>query len=315
MPLYPPIEPWSEELLEVGDGHRLHVEQCGKPDGLPVVFLHGGPGGGCSPEDRRFFDPDRYRIVLFDQRGAGRSLPLAEIEHNTTAQVLADIERIRQHLGIERWLVFGGSWGSTLGLLYAQAQPDRCLGLILRGIFLNRPEDVAWLYGHGTRRVFPDAWARLVEMIPPEERADLPAAYARRINGDDPELARKAATEWTRFEGICATLRPNPELLASFLEPVTAWHFARICTHYFSHGLFIEADQILARMDRITHLPAILIHGRYDMICAPDQAWALHRAWPGSELVWVPDAGHSASEPGTTAALVEACRRMAERLA
>ncbi len=312
--LFPPIEPWSKDYLDVGDGHELYLEQCGRSDGLPVVFLHGGPGGGIGPDNRRFFDPDRYRIILFDQRGAGQSKPLAEIAHNTTDHVVADLERIREHLGIDRWLIFGGSWGSTLGLVYAQAYANRCLGLILRGIFLNRPQDVDWLYRAGTGRVYPEAWERLCSLIPAPERADLPAAYARRINGDDVELARKAATEWACFEGVCATLKPNPELVASFLEPDAAWYFARICTHYFAHRLFLAPNQILERMDRIASVPAILVHGRHDMICVPEQAWALHRAWPGSELIWIDDAGHSATEPGTTSALVAACQRFADDL-
>ncbi len=312
--LYPEIEPFATEMLDVGDGHQLYVEQCGNADGIPVVFIHGGPGGGISPDNRRFFDPDRYHVVLFDQRGAGQSLPHAEIEHNDTRHLIADLEQIRSHLDIDRWVLFGGSWGSTLALLYAQAHPDHCLALILRGIFLNRPEDFDWLYRDGTRRIFPDYWKDLLAMIPPEEHNDLPLAYYRRINGDDKDLARKAATEWSRFEGRCATLYPNPELVESFLEPDSAWHFARICTHFFVNRLFMTPNQILHNMHRLAGIPGIIIHGRYDMICAPDQAWDLHQAWPDSDLQWIDDAGHSATEPGTTKALVKATDRLAREL-
>ncbi len=311
--LYPPIEPFSSEWLDVGEGHRLYLEQCGNPDGIAVVFLHGGPGGGISAGNRRFFDPQRYRIVLFDQRGAGRSTPHADIDNNDTDRLIHDIERIRTHLGIERWVVFGGSWGSTLGLLYAQAFPDRCLALILRGIFLNRDQDFEWLYGHGTRRVFPDYWDDLLAMIPESEQNDPVGAYYRRINADDEELAHQAAKEWARFEGRCATLRPNPELVESFLEPDQAWHFSRICTHFFVNRLFMESDRILEQADRLAGIPGVIVHGRYDMICAPDQAWALHHAWPDSELRWVDDAGHSATEPGIGRELVAATDRIASR--
>ncbi len=313
--LYPSIEPHATEMLDVGEGHCLYVEQCGNPDGLPVVFLHGGPGGGIAPDNRRFFDPDRYRVVLFDQRGAGKSTPHAEIDNNDTERVVSDLETIRGHLGIERWVVFGGSWGSTLGLVYAQAHPERCLGLILRGIYLNRPQDFDWLYRHGTRRVFPEYWEDLLALIPEGEQDDLPAAYHRRINGDDVDLARKAAREWARFEGRCATLRPDPELVASFMEPDLAWHFSRICTHFFANRMFMEPNQILDRAHRLAGIPGIIIHGRYDMICAPDQAWALHRAWPDSRMEWVEDAGHSAGEPGIGRALVLATDTMARQLA
>ncbi len=312
--LYPELEPRTRQWLDVGDGHHLYLEDCGNPDGIPVVFIHGGPGGGISPDNRRFFDPERYRIVLFDQRGAGQSTPHAETADNDTEHLIADLERIRAHLGIDRWVLFGGSWGSTLALLYAQAHPERSLALILRGIFLNREADFDWLYGHGTRRVFPEYWEDLQALIPEDERDDLPLAYYRRINGDDPDLARKAATEWARFEGRCATLRPNPGLVESFLEPETAWHFARICTHYFVNRLFMTPNQILDQADRLGGIPGVIVHGRYDMICAPDQAWALHRAWPDSEMRWVDDAGHSAGEPGTTRELVEATDRIAKRL-
>ncbi len=312
--LYPSLDASRAEWLDVGEGHELYLEECGNPEGIPVVFLHGGPGGGISPDNRRFFDPQRYRIVLFDQRGAGQSRPQAEIDHNDAGRLIADLERIREHLAIDRWVVFGGSWGSTLGLLYAQAHPARCLALILRGIFLNRQQDHDWLYRHGTRRIFPDYWDDLLEMIPEDERDDLPLAYFRRINGEDIDLARKAAAEWSRFEARCATLKPNPDLVASFLEPDSAWYFARICTHFFVNRIFMAENQILDQADRLAGIRGIIVHGRYDAICAPDQAWALHRAWPDSELRWVDDAGHSAGEPGTSSALVEACDQIAQWL-
>lgn len=311
--LFPSIEARSTEMLDVGEGHQLYLEESGAPDGIPVIFVHGGPGGGVSADNRRFFDPDRYRIVLFDQRGAGKSRPHAEVENNDTERMIADMERIRTHLGIDRWVVFGGSWGSTLGLLYAQAHPQRTLALVLRGIFLNRPEDFDWLYRDGTRRVFPDYWEELLAPLPESERDDVVGAYHRRIHGDDAELARRAATVWSLFEGRCATLRPNPDLEAFFCQPDVAWHFARISTHYFVNRLFMTPNQILDQADRLSGIPGVIVQGRYDMLCSADQAYALHRAWPDSELRWVPDAGHSAGEPGTTHELVAATERVADR--
>ncbi len=312
--LYPPLEPNGNEWLDVGEGHEVYLEDCGNPDGIPVLFVHGGPGSGCGPMSRRYFDPKRYRIVLFDQRGAGRSRPHAGIAHNDTGRLVDDMERIRLHLGIDRWVLFGGSWGSTLALVYAQTYPRHCLALILRGIFLNRPQDFDWFYRDGTRRVFPDYWNDLAALVPEAERDDLALAYYHRINGDDAELARRAATEWARYEGRCATLHPDPTLVNSFIDPHAAWHFARICTHYFVNRLFMAPNQILDAADKLKGIPGIIVHGRYDMICVPDQALALHHAWPDSELHWVDDAGHSATEPGTRKALVAATRRLAGRL-
>lgn len=304
--LYPAIEPRACGHLDVGDGHAVYWEECGRPDGLPVAFVHGGPGSGCGADSRRYFNPDRYRIVLFDQRGAGRSTPHAEIRHNDTARLVADMERLRTHLGIDRWLLFGGSWGTTLALLYAQTHPERCLGLILRGIFLGRPQDIDWFYRDGTRRVYPDYWQALATVVDEAERHDLPIAYHRLINGPDPERAKRAALEWSRYEGACATLSPDPNHLSGFLDADQAWRFARICAHYMANRLFLGTNQILEHADRLRHLPGVIIHGRYDMICAPDQALELHQAWPRSELRWIDAAGHSASEPGIRQALVEA---------
>ena len=304
--LYPAVKPRDAGRLKVGDGHAMYWEECGNPDGLPAVFVHGGPGSGCSADSRRFFDPRRYRIVLFDQRGAGRSRPHAEIRHNDTPRLVADMERLREHLGIERWLLFGGSWGTTLALLYAQAHQERCLGLILRGVFLGRPRDIGWFYHDGTPRVYPEYWQRLASLVPEAERQDLPLAYHRLINGPDTELARRAALEWSRYEGACATLNPDPSHLSGFLEADQAWHFARICAHYMANQLFLTSNQILDQADRLRDLSGVIIHGRYDLICAPDQALALHQAWPRSELRWVDNAGHSSSEPGIRQALVEA---------
>ena len=304
--LYPAIKPRHSGYLDVGDGHAMYWEECGNPDGLPAVFVHGGPGSGCGPDSRRFFNPRRYRIVLFDQRGAGRSRPHAEIRHNDTGRLVADMERLREHLGIESWLLVGGSWGTTLALLYAQAHHERCLGLILRGIFLGRPRDINWFYHVGTPRVYPEYWQRLASLVPEAERRDLPLAYHRLVNGPDAELARRGALEWSRYEGACATLNPDPSHLSGFLEADQAWHFARICVHYMANQLFLTSNQILDHAERLRGLPGVIIHGRYDMICAPDQALALHQDWPGSELRWIDNAGHSSSEPGIRQALVKA---------
>ncbi|MCK8515042.1 prolyl aminopeptidase [Methylonatrum kenyense] len=304
--LYPATDPRRSGHLDVGDGHAVYWEESGTPDGVPVVFVHGGPGSGCSPDSRRYFDPDRYRVVLFDQRGAGKSRPEAEIRHNDSARLVADMEQLRAHLGIERWLLFGGSWGTTLALLYAQAHPERSRGLILRGVFLGRPQDIDWFYRDGTRRVYPEYWQALAVLFAEADLQDLPLACHRIINGPDSELARRAALAWSRYEGACATLNPDPAYLRGFLDPDQAWRFARICAHYMANRLFLTDNQILDHADRLRDLPGVIIHGRYDMICAPDQALTLHQAWPRSELQWIDNAGHSASEPGIREALVAA---------
>ncbi|RMF84270.1 MAG: prolyl aminopeptidase [Nitrospirae bacterium] len=307
--VYPEIEPYRAGWLEVEPPHRLYYEECGNPEGTPVLFVHGGPGAGCDPWCRRLFDPAAYRICLLDQRGAGRSTPHASLEANTTAHLVADLERLRRHLGIDRWVVFGGSWGSTLSLVYAQAHPERVAALILRGIFLCRPRDIRWFYQEGASRIFPDAWEDFLAPIPEAERGDLVAAYHRRLTGDDPQLQRTAARAWSEWEGRTSKLLPSEALAATFTEERFALALARIECHYFHHDCFLEEDQILRHVDRIRAIPAVLVQGRYDLPCPMEQAWALHRAWPEAELVVVPDAGHSATEPAITDALVRATDR------
>jgi proline iminopeptidase len=311
--LYPPIEPHRNGFLEVDHGHRLYWEACGNRDGLPVVFLHGGPGSGCESWHRRFFDPARYRIVLFDQRGSGRSTPHAGLEANTTADLIADIERLRELLGIRRWVVFGGSWGSTLGLAYAEAHADRVVGLVLRGIFLCRPRDIQWFYQSGADRLFPEAWARFVEPIPEAERDDLVAAYHRRLTGPDRALRERVAQAWSVWEGSTSCLRPNPGVVAHFADPSVAVSLARIECHYFRHDSFLAPDQLLRDADRLSGIPGFIVHGRYDVVCPVEQAVALHRVWPQAELRIVPDAGHSAAEPAIACELVAATDALAAR--
>jgi proline iminopeptidase len=313
--LYPEIQPNRTGTLDVGDGHRLYWEECGNPEGLPAVFLHGGPGSGCEVWHRRFFDPARYRIVLFDQRGSGRSTPHAGLEANTTAHLVADIERLRTLLGVERWVVFGGSWGSTLGLAYAETHPERVLGLVLRGIFLCRPRDTRWFYQSGADRLFPDAWSDYLEPIPGAERGDMVAAYYRRLTDPDRDVRERAARAWSVWEGSTACLRPNPEVIAHFADPAVAVSLARIECHYFSHGSFLEPDQLLRDAPRLAGIPGYIVHGRYDVVCPVEQAFELHRAWPRAELQIVPDAGHSAAEPGIARRLVAATDALADRFA
>lgn len=313
--LYPAIEPHRHGFLDVDHGHRLYWEESGSPDGLPVVFLHGGPGSGCEPWHRRFFDPARYRIVLFDQRGSGRSTPHAGLEANTTADLIADIERLRDLLGIGRWVVFGGSWGSTLGLAYAEAHPDRVLGLVLRGIFLCRPRDIQWFYQSGADRLFPEAWSHFLEPIPESERDDLVTAYHRRLTSPDRGIRERAAQAWSIWEGSTSCLRPNPAVVAHFADPSVAVSLARIECHYFRHDSFMEPDQLLRDADRLAGIPGYIVHGRYDVVCPVEQAVALHRVWPQADLRIVPDAGHSAAEPGITRELVAATDTLAARLA
>jgi proline iminopeptidase len=313
--LYPPIEPHRVETLAVDGPHRLHVETCGNAGGLPVVFLHGGPGSGCEPWHRRFFDPARYRIVLFDQRGCGHSRPHAALEGNTTAHLIADMECIREHLGIDRWVVFGGSWGSTLALAYAEAHPERVQGLVLRGIFLCRPRDIRWFYQDGAGRLFPDYWDDYLAPIPEAERDDMVAAYYRRLTGRD-EVARMASAKaWSEWEGRTATLLPNPSVVAHFQDPHVALSLARIECHYFMNDAFLEPDQLLRDAHRLADIPGTIVHGRYDVVCPLDQAHALHRAWPRARFEIIADAGHSAGEPGIVDALVRATDTLAERLA
>ncbi|MES9894521.1 MAG: prolyl aminopeptidase, partial [Candidatus Thiodiazotropha endolucinida] len=304
--LYPAIEPFTSQMLPVGNGHRLYVEQVGKPDGIPVLFLHGGPGAGCEPYHRRFFNPDHYRVVLFDQRGCGHSTPHASLEANTTWDLVGDIERIRQQLNIEQWLLFGGSWGSTLALAYAQSHPDRVTGMVLRGIFLCRDEEISWFYQHGASRVFPDYWEDFIAPIPQQERDDLLHAYHRRLSGENDIDRMAAAKAWSVWEGRTASLHPNPAVVSFFSDPHTALSLARIECHYFVNHAFLRPNQLLLESDRLADIPGVIVQGRYDLICPMTSAWELHRAWPGSELKVIGDAGHSAAEPGIRSALIEA---------
>ena len=311
--LYPEIAPYRCENLVVDAIHTLYLEECGNSDGIPVLFLHGGPGAGCEPFHRRFFNPRLFRIVLFDQRGCGRSTPHAELEGNTTQALAADIELIREHLGIDRWLVFGGSWGSTLALVYAQTHPERVSGLILRGIFLCRPRDIHWFYQDGASYMFPDYWQEFLASIPKQERSDLVSAYYRRLTGPD-EIARMAAAKaWAIWEGRTATLVPRQAVLDHFSAPHTALSLARIECHYFYHNSFLQSDQILKNAKLLHNIPGVIVQGRYDTVCPLEQAWLLHQAWPQSELRIISDAGHSAAEPGITKALVQATNQFAER--
>lgn len=311
--LYPLIKPYVTHSLAVDALHVLHVEECGNPQGVPVVFVHGGPGAGCEPQHRSFFDPNVFRIVLFDQRGCGKSKPHAELDGNTTQALVADMEHIRTILDIKRWVIFGGSWGSTLGLVYAQTHPERVLGLILRGIFLCRPWEIQWFYQDGANHLYPDYWEDFLHPIPPEERNDLVQAYYRRLTGKD-EIARMAAAKaWSVWEGRCATLNPNKNVIDHFASPYTALSLARIESHYFVNQSFLAPDQILRDAARLKSIPGVIVHGRYDTVCPVANAWELHKAWPESELRIISAAGHSAFEPGITEALVNAADAMGAR--
>lgn len=310
--LFPAVTPHRSQRLRVSSLHELYVEEVGNPDGTPVLFLHGGPGGGCQPFHRQFFDPERFRVILFDQRGCGRSTPHAELRENTTWDLVDDIERIRTELGVERWMVFGGSWGSTLALSYAIRHPERVRSLVLRGIFLLRPEEIAWFYQEGCSWLYPDAWARYLAPIPEAEHGDLVAAYHRRLTSDDAAVRREAAIAWSRWEGATSNLRPAPETEAAFGDGHFAEAFARIECHYFVNGGFFERpDWILANVDRLAAIPATIVQGRYDVVCPLRSAWELAQAWPRAELQIIPDAGHSATEPGTLRALLAAVARHA----
>jgi proline iminopeptidase len=312
--LYPPIEPFRTGMLRVDELHALYWEECGRPDGLPVLFLHGGPGAGSASTHRRYFDPGRYRIVLFDQRGAGRSVPLAETLHNTTYHLVQDIEKLRAALGVERWVIFGGSWGSALGLAYGRAHPDRCLGFILRGVFLCRRSEVEWFL-HGMGRFFPDAWRRFADYIPAGERRDLLAAYYRRLTDGNPEIHMPAARRWSAYEGACSTLLPSPDTVAAFEQDRLALGLARIEAHYFKHDMFLREDELIQGVKHLRHLPCTMVQGRYDMVCPPNSADELARAWGNANLQIVADAGHSAMEPGIRAALVRATDAFAHSFA
>jgi proline iminopeptidase len=309
---HPEIEPFDNGYLQVSERHRLYFEQCGNPDGKPVVLLHGGPGAGCSPKMRRFHDPQRYRIILFDQRGAGRSAPHADLIENSTWDLVADIERLRQHLSIERWQVFGGSWGSTLALAYAQAHPERVSELILRGIFMLRRWELEWFYQQGASRLFPEAWAEYLTPIPAVERSDLISAYHRRLTHDDPAVRLAAARCWAVWEASTSFLRQDPAFIDAHRAEDFALAFSRIESHYFVNGGFFEVeDQLLRDAHRIADIPGVIVHGRYDVVCPVQSAIDLQRAWPKGQLQIVPDAGHSAFEPGNAKALLAATARFA----
>lgn len=312
--LYPPIKQYAQHMLAVAKPHSLYIEESGNPQGIPVLFIHGGPGAGTTVDDRRYFDPEVYRIVLFDQRGSGQSAPYGSLENNTTQALIEDMEAIRQYLKIDRWVLFGGSWGSTLSLLYAQKHPDKVKGMILRGIFLGRKQDYQWFYQEGANRIFPDYWKNFVEHIPEEEQKDLISAYYKRLSGGD-ELARMAAAKhWAQWEGECATLNPCKSVLEHFTNSHIALSLALIETHFFMNHCFIKPNQILQEVYKLEGIPGIIVHGRYDMICPLENACALHQAWPNSELYIIRDAGHSAMEPGIVDGLINATENMAKLL-
>ena len=306
--LYPALAPNRAGRLALDAVHTMYWEECGNPSGVPVVFLHGGPGGGSSPDHRRYYDPAFYRILLYDQRGAGQSTPLGELANNTTPHLIADLERLRAHLGIERWLVFGGSWGSTLALAYAQAHAERVLALVLRGIFLCRPLEIRWFL-YDMRFFFPEAWRAFGDFLPEAERGDLLAGYYRRLTDSDPAVHMPAAHAWSRYEASCSTLLPDPDLMSHFDEDAVALAIARIEAHYFMHNLFLAENSLLANIERIRHLRCAIVQGRYDAVCPILSAEDLHRAWPEAEYIIVPDAGHSAREPGIARELVAATDR------
>ncbi|QLE55518.1 prolyl aminopeptidase [Nostoc sp. TCL26-01] len=312
--LYPPIEPYQEGKLKVSELHTIHFEESGNPQGKPIVLLHGGPGGGCPPVYRQYFHPDKWRLVMFDQRGCGQSLPHAELRENTTWDLVNDIEKLREYLGIEKWVVFGGSWGSTLSLAYSQTHPERCLGLILRGIFMLRQKELRWFYQEGTSYIFPDAWEEYLKPIPVDERDDLLNAYYKRLTSPDLQIRLEAARAWSIWEASTSRLFPDTQLMQTFCDNDFAEAFARIECHYFiNKGFFEVEDQLLLNVPRIRHIPAVIVQGRYDVVCPMISAWELHRAWPEAEFIVVPDAGHSMSEVGICSALIEATDRFGER--
>lgn len=310
MDLFPDIEPYNSFYLDVSDLHTIYVEECGNPAGRPAIFLHGGPGGVLSRSYRRFFNPETWRLVLFEQRGCGRSTPRGELRENTTWDLIADIESIRARLSIDRWLVFGGSWGSVLGLAYAETHPERVTGLILRGVLTWRRSDLDWFFRDGTRRVFPEAYAAMRAHIPPEEQDDLVRAYHRRLTSESPDIRQAAALAWRRWELSAAKLVPDPDIDGQLTDVEGAEAAARISCHYaFNGGFFDPDDQLLRDIQRIADVPGVIVHGRYDLLCPVDWAWEISRAWGNASLEIVPLAGHSASEPGIQAKLLEATER------
>jgi len=311
--LFPEIEPRASGMLRLDALHSKYWEESGRPDGIPAVFLHGGPGAGSTPRHRRFFDPDAYRIIVYDQRGAGRSKPLGELRDNSTPHLVADLEALRRHLGVERWLVFGGSWGSTLALAYAEAHPERCLGLVLRGIFLCRRSEIEWFL-YGLRAVFPEPWERFSGFLPQAERSDLLKSYHSRLVDPDPAVHMPAARAWSVYEGSCSTLLPSPETVAYFAGDVVALGLARIEAHYFVNDIFLPENALLANAHRLRGVPGVIVQGRYDMVCPIVSADELARAWPEAEYVIVADAGHSAMEPGIRSQLVAATERLKKKV-
>jgi proline iminopeptidase len=309
--LYPPIEPNHSGFLQVDSGHELYYEECGNPNGKPVVFLHGGPGGGCTEGMRRFWNPDVYRIVLFDQRGSGKSTPHANLENNTTWDLVNDIEILRAALQVDRWQVFGGSWGSTLALAYCQKHPDRVTEIVLRGIFMLRKKEIDWFYQHGASEIFPDRWEHYLKPIPESERGDLLQAYYKRLTSDDTEVRLAAARAWSVWEGTTSTLLPNADIAGAFGEAEMALALARIECHYFVNNGFMDDNQLINEVDKIRNIPAVIVQGRYDVVCPAVSAWELSRAWPEADLRIVADAGHAAFEPGNVHELITATDRFA----
>jgi proline iminopeptidase len=314
MALYPDIEPYNEEFLKVSEIHTIYFEECGNPTGKPVVFIHGGPGGGISPGARQYFNPEKYRIILVDQRGCGKSTPFAELRENTTSDLINDFETIRKKLKIDKWMIFGGSWGSTLGLAYAQAYPEVVTELVLRGIFLGRRKEIAWLYQHGASEVFPDMWEHYIAPIPQELRGDFLAAYHKLLTGDNEELKKKAAKAWSIWEGSTSKLYIDDESIERFAGEDFSLAFARIENHFFINQLFLEEAQLLKNAHKIRNIPGVIVQGRYDMVCPTASAWDLHKAWPEAKLEIIPDAGHSATEPGIIDALVKATDNFANNI-
>ncbi|WP_422370758.1 prolyl aminopeptidase [Hoeflea sp.] len=309
--LYPEIEPFDTGYLDTGDGHQVYWERVGTRGGKPAVFLHGGPGGGCGPVHRRLFDPALYDVILFDQRGCGRSTPFAELENNTTWDLVADIERLRQMAGFDKWLVFGGSWGSTLALAYAQSHPDHVSELVLRGIYTLTKAELDWYYQFGVSEMFPEKWERFLAPIPQAERSNLMAAYRKRLVGDDPEAQIEAAKAWSSWEGETITLLPEPSTSDKFHEDRFALAFARIENHFFVHGGWLEEGQLLRDADRLSGIDGVIVHGRYDMPCPARIAWQLHKAWPRADFHLIEGAGHAFSEPGILDQLIRATDKFA----
>lgn len=311
--LYPAIEPYNSQFLAVSKLHTIHYEECGNPNGKPVLFIHGGPGGGIEIVYRRYFNPEIYRIILVDQRGSGKSTPHAELEENTTPNLISDMERVREAAGVEKWQVFGGSWGSTLGLAYAEAHPDRVTELILRGIFLCRKEEIHWFYQNGASRIFPDKWEDFLAPIPEDERHDLLNAYYRRLTSSDVSARLQAARAWSIWEGATSKLYYDSDSAKKFGGDSFSLAFARIESHYFVNNIFLRENQILDEVDKIRHIPCVIVQGRYDVVCPMTTAWDLHRAWPEAEFQLIPDAGHSITQPGIADALLRATDKFGDQ--